>query len=181
MAETADDPIASWQERIGTLRKRGRVAAAALTVVPAGEEVDVRRGRPSAPARIRAGTATLGAAHLQPQTGLVRGGRGAARKLRHDDFSGAADRGRVAQGQTGYGRALSKVGPNPSTLGGVGGHVSDAAAADAIVEARQAHAHGRRAAGRLTKTRATYPHNGEKWLLKEKGSREGAPRAIIPN
>jgi hypothetical protein len=51
MAATGDDPIASWQERIGTLRKRGRVAAAALTVVPA-DEVDVRRGRPPAPARL---------------------------------------------------------------------------------------------------------------------------------
>jgi hypothetical protein len=52
MPATDDDPIASWQERVGTLRKRGRVSAAALTVVPAGEDVDVRRGRPSAPARL---------------------------------------------------------------------------------------------------------------------------------
>jgi hypothetical protein len=51
MPTTGDDPIASWQERVGTLRKRGRVSAAALTVVPASE-VDVRRGRPSAPARL---------------------------------------------------------------------------------------------------------------------------------
>jgi len=41
MAETGDDPIASWQDRIGTLRKRGRVGAAALTVVSAAE-LDVR-------------------------------------------------------------------------------------------------------------------------------------------
>jgi hypothetical protein len=53
MAETGDDPIASWQQRVGTLRKRGRVSAAALTVVPSGE-VDVRRGRPSAPERLSA-------------------------------------------------------------------------------------------------------------------------------
>jgi len=51
MAETGDDPIASWQERVGTLRKRGRVGAAALTVVPAAE-LDVRVGRPPAPARL---------------------------------------------------------------------------------------------------------------------------------
>jgi hypothetical protein len=53
MAETGDDPIASWQDRIGTLRKRGRVGAAALAVVPAGE-IDVRRGRPPAPERLSA-------------------------------------------------------------------------------------------------------------------------------
>src|SRR5215831_6666892 len=52
MTATDDDPIASWQERVGSLRKRGRVsAAAALTIVPA-DEVDVRRGRLSAPARL---------------------------------------------------------------------------------------------------------------------------------
>jgi len=51
MAETGDDPIASWQDRIGTLRKRGRVGAAALTVVPAGE-IDVRVSRPPAPERL---------------------------------------------------------------------------------------------------------------------------------
>src|SRR5262249_57070134 len=36
---------------VGTLRKRGRVGAAALTVVPAGE-IDVRLGRPPAPERL---------------------------------------------------------------------------------------------------------------------------------
>src|SRR5262249_6883887 len=51
MAETGDDPIASWQERVGSLRKRGRVSGAALTVVPA-EEIDVRLGRPPAPGRL---------------------------------------------------------------------------------------------------------------------------------
>src|SRR6516165_9554573 len=51
MAATNDDPVACWNERIGSLRKRGRVSAAALTVVPA-DEVDVRRGRPGAPARL---------------------------------------------------------------------------------------------------------------------------------
>ena len=53
MAETGDDPIASWQDRIGTLRKRGRVGAASLTVVPA-DEIDVRLGRPPAPERLSA-------------------------------------------------------------------------------------------------------------------------------
>src|SRR5215469_1320446 len=53
MTATDDDPIASWQERVGTLRKRGRVSAAALTVVPAGE-IDVRLGRPPAPERLSA-------------------------------------------------------------------------------------------------------------------------------
>ena len=51
MAETGDDPIASWQDRVGTLRKRGRVGAAALTVVPA-DEIDVRLGRSLAPERL---------------------------------------------------------------------------------------------------------------------------------
>src|SRR5262249_20145770 len=53
MAESDDDPIASWQDRIGSLRKRGRVSAAALTVVPP-EGIDVRRGRPPAPERLSA-------------------------------------------------------------------------------------------------------------------------------
>ena len=53
MAATDDDPIKSWQDRIGTLRKRGRVSAAALTVVPA-DEIDVRLGRPPAPERLSA-------------------------------------------------------------------------------------------------------------------------------
>ena len=48
MTETSDDPIASWRDRVGTLRKRGRVGAAALTVVPAAE-IDVRVGRPRPP------------------------------------------------------------------------------------------------------------------------------------
>jgi len=37
MTATDDDPIASWQERVSTLRKRGRVSGAALTVVPPDE------------------------------------------------------------------------------------------------------------------------------------------------
>src|SRR5215831_18504761 len=53
MTATDDDPIASWQDRVGTLRKRGRVGAAALTVVAAGE-LDVRVGRPPAPERLSA-------------------------------------------------------------------------------------------------------------------------------
>jgi hypothetical protein len=51
MTETDDDPVASWQDRVGSLRKRGRVSAAALTVVPAAE-LDVRVGRPPAPERL---------------------------------------------------------------------------------------------------------------------------------
>ena len=43
-----DDRITSWNERIDTLRKHGRVSAAALVVAPS-EEVDVRRGRPPPP------------------------------------------------------------------------------------------------------------------------------------
>jgi hypothetical protein len=53
MAGTNDDPLASWQDRISSLRKRGRISADALTVVPV-EEVDVRRGRPPAPERLSA-------------------------------------------------------------------------------------------------------------------------------
>ena len=48
MTATDDDPIASWQERVGTLRKRGRVSAA--TDGPG--EIDVRVGRPPAPERL---------------------------------------------------------------------------------------------------------------------------------
>jgi hypothetical protein len=51
MAVTDDDVITSWRDRVGTLRKRGRIGAAALTVVPASE-IDVRRGRPPAPERL---------------------------------------------------------------------------------------------------------------------------------
>jgi len=51
MTATDDDVIASWRDRVGTLRKRGRVSATALTVVPA-DEIDVRVGRPPAPERL---------------------------------------------------------------------------------------------------------------------------------
>lgn len=51
MTATDDDLIASWHDRVRTLRKRGRVSGAALTVVPAAE-LDVRVGRPPAPARL---------------------------------------------------------------------------------------------------------------------------------
>src|SRR5262252_6391632 len=51
MTENGDDPIASWHDRISTLRKRGRVSGAALTVIPAGE-IDVRLGRPPTPERL---------------------------------------------------------------------------------------------------------------------------------
>jgi hypothetical protein len=53
MAETDDDPIANWNERVTSLRKRGRISAAALAVVP-GAEIDVRQGRPEAPQRLSA-------------------------------------------------------------------------------------------------------------------------------
>ena len=36
MAENGDDVITSWRDRVGSLRKRGRTSAAALTVVPGG-------------------------------------------------------------------------------------------------------------------------------------------------
>ena len=52
MTATDDDLITSWRDRVGTLRKRGRVSAASLAVVPASDDLDVRRGRPSAPARL---------------------------------------------------------------------------------------------------------------------------------
>jgi hypothetical protein len=51
MAETDADIIASWRDRVGTLRKRGRISGAALAVVHA-DEVDVRCGRPPAPERL---------------------------------------------------------------------------------------------------------------------------------
>lgn len=51
MTGSDDDPIRSWDDRVGTLRKRGRVSGAALAVVPMGE-IDARRGRPPAPERL---------------------------------------------------------------------------------------------------------------------------------
>jgi hypothetical protein len=53
MAETDDDPIATWNERVTSPRKRGRVSDAALALMPASE-VDVRLGRPEAPERLSA-------------------------------------------------------------------------------------------------------------------------------
>lgn len=50
MTANGDDPVASWHERVGSLRKRGRVSAA-LTVVPP-DVLDVRRARPPAPERL---------------------------------------------------------------------------------------------------------------------------------
>ena len=61
MAESDDDPIASWQDRIGSLRKRGRISGAALTVVPA-DEIDVVF-QPFQKTRVRA-------ASSEPGTGL---------------------------------------------------------------------------------------------------------------
>jgi hypothetical protein len=54
MTATDDDPIASWQDRIGSLRKRGRISAAAVAVIPA-EGIDVRLG-PPAPERLSGAT-----------------------------------------------------------------------------------------------------------------------------
>jgi len=68
-----DDPITSWNERIDTLRKRGRVSAAALAVAPP-EDVDVRRSRPPPPERLsEAERALFG---LQPASWVVRCGCG---------------------------------------------------------------------------------------------------------
>jgi hypothetical protein len=47
------DPITSWQDRIGTLRKRGRISNAALTVVPPAQ-IDIRAARSPAPDRLSA-------------------------------------------------------------------------------------------------------------------------------
>jgi hypothetical protein len=51
MAEPEDDVIASRHDRVGTLRKRGRISGAALAVVPASD-LDVRAGPPPAPERL---------------------------------------------------------------------------------------------------------------------------------
>jgi hypothetical protein len=53
MDENGNDPIASWNERVGNLRKRGRISGGALSVVP-GPKIDVRLGRPPAPERLTA-------------------------------------------------------------------------------------------------------------------------------
>jgi hypothetical protein len=39
MTETDDDVVASWHDRVGTLRKRGRISGDALTIIPAGPPV----------------------------------------------------------------------------------------------------------------------------------------------
>lgn len=51
MTRTTDDPVANWQQRVGTLPKRGRISATDLSVVPGGE-VNIRVGRPPAPERL---------------------------------------------------------------------------------------------------------------------------------
>jgi hypothetical protein len=81
MASTDDDVIASWHQRVGTLRKRERTGAAALAVVPAGE-IDVRIGRPAAPERLLQAERAMGAVSSQPQAGMVRRRRGGLGKLR---------------------------------------------------------------------------------------------------
>ena len=94
MTATDDEVIASWRDRVGTLRKRGRVSAASLAVVPA-DEIDVRLGRPPAPERLSDEERALGETHLQPSPRLV---LIALRELRDDGLAGAAARGGVAQG-----------------------------------------------------------------------------------
>ena len=51
MAPNDDDPIVSWHDRIGTLRKRGRISAGAMATI-SPEEIDVRLSRPLAPERL---------------------------------------------------------------------------------------------------------------------------------
>ena len=46
MAETDDDPVASWHDRVDTMRKRGRVSAAALAVVPTEDIASAVAARP---------------------------------------------------------------------------------------------------------------------------------------
>jgi len=101
MTATDDDPIASWQERVSTLRKRGRVSGAALAVVPA-DEIDVRLGRPPAPERLSDEERVMGAADLQPSPRLILGCRINLGILRGDGLAGAAARGGAAQGQAGH-------------------------------------------------------------------------------
>src|SRR5262249_47501183 len=97
MTATDDDPIASCQERVGTLRKRGRVGAASLTVVPA-DEIDVRVGRPQAPERLSAEERDLWE-QLTFSRPLVFGCRIASGILRDDGLASAAPGGRAAQGK----------------------------------------------------------------------------------
>jgi hypothetical protein len=59
MTTTDDDPTASWQDRIGSRRKRGRVSAGAVALIPA-EGIDVRLGRPPAPERLSEAERALG-------------------------------------------------------------------------------------------------------------------------
>jgi hypothetical protein len=73
MAETDDDVIASWQECVGTLRKRGRISAAALTVVPSGRDRCLPWPPADTGATLRRGKGAMGEADVQPPAGLVRG------------------------------------------------------------------------------------------------------------
>ena len=66
-------------------------------------------------------------------------------ELRNDGNILPADRGSAAQGNAGHGRALPETGAAALAIGSVSRHTGNAAAADALVEARQAYAHGRRA------------------------------------
>jgi hypothetical protein len=54
MSETDDDVIASWRDRVGTLRKPGRISKAAASAIIPADEIDVHRGRPPAPERLSA-------------------------------------------------------------------------------------------------------------------------------
>ena len=59
MITTDDDPTASWQDRIGSRRKRGRVSPGAVALIPA-EGIDVRLGRLPAPERLSEAERALG-------------------------------------------------------------------------------------------------------------------------
>jgi hypothetical protein len=46
---TDDDPLTIWQQQLGSLRKRGRISSAALSIIPSSD-TDARFSRPSPPA-----------------------------------------------------------------------------------------------------------------------------------
>jgi hypothetical protein len=146
MAETDDDVIASWHDRVGTLRKRGRVSAAALTVVPA-EGVDVRRGRPEAPGRLSAEECAL----WEKLTFSRRPGWFVGAESLLESFVATTIQCQRIEA------ALRKAKPGTSERyaklmrmhRGVGGDVGYAVKAHAPFEARQDPADGRRSAGGL--------------------------------
>lgn len=56
----------------------------------------------------------------------------AFRELRDDDATVPANRGRVAQSQARYGRAVREARADAPASGGAGGHVGDAIKVDAV-------------------------------------------------